>query len=196
MSQSSRTFCLLLDADVVTDLPKRSARHGPSYIEVRGPEKFVDRLGNLTRGQDGDVSIELEPIHYQSQQFLLMQADSASVVRATVNGLPASCLSVLTAGDVLGIGEHVLHVSLMNRSYIGPPSERHLAAKCGYCRTPIRDEADMRVYDCPQCHLPTHCQGEEVPVEKRLECVQLTGHCGHCQAEIVPSEGFSHVPIV
>ncbi|MFV2067592.1 MAG: hypothetical protein ACC645_11490 [Pirellulales bacterium] len=115
-------------------------------------------------------------------------------MRVTVNGLLAACFTVLNPGDVLGIDGHVLHVSLLNRPYVGPPDKTHLAAKCGYCRMSIQDEADMRVYVCPNCHLPTHHQGEEIPAEKRLECVKLSSHCGHCQADIVESEGFTHVP--
>ena len=114
--------------------------------------------------------------------------------QVTVNGLPAARVRTLNPGDVLRIAEHGLHLSLLNRPYIGPPDQDHLGARCGYCRVPIQDEPGMRVYVCPHCQLPTHCHGVEMPAEKRLECAKLSSHCGHCQAAIVESEGFTHVP--
>jgi hypothetical protein len=111
-----------------------------------------------------------------------------------VNGLGAYSPSVLNPGDVLGIDEHVLYLAVLNRPYIGAPGETHVGAKCGYCRLPIDGGEGMRVYVCPNCNLPTHHQGDEIPAGTRLECVKLSSHCGHCQAAIVEQAGFTHVP--
>jgi hypothetical protein len=37
----------------------------------------------------------------------------------------------------------------------------------------IQNEADMRVYACPNCGLPTQDHGEEVPVDSRRHCAKL-----------------------
>ena len=191
-SSLSRTICLFLDPDTATDLPVQAVGEGLRYLELVGCEQFVNNSGKLSRPQNSDQSIRLESIRNKSQSSLLMTFEPG--LRVTTNGLPAACFSVLNPGDVLGVGDLVLYLSLLNRPYIGPPDESHLAAKCGYCRVPIKDEADMRVYVCPNCNLPMHSHGEEIPVEKRLECAKLSSQCGHCQADIVASEGFTHVP--
>ena len=192
MSKSSQQFCLVLDPGTETNLPTQSAPEGLSYLELSGRERFVSRDGELSHPQNGEPSVQLESIRDKTQRSLLMTFEPG--VRVTVNGLLAARFSILNPGDVIGIDEHVMHLSLINRPYTGPPDERHLAAKCGYCRVPIQDEPDMRVYGCPNCHLPTHCQGEEISVDKRLECAKLSSHCGHCQADIVEAEGLTYVP--
>ena len=192
MSHSSQTFCFFLDPDTETDLPTLPTPGGLSYFEVSGRKCFSVRDGRLTGHEKGHGLIQLEAIRSRTQSSLLMTIEPG--MRVTVNGLLAACFSILSPGDVLSIEEHVLHLSLLNRPYTGPPDMNHLSAKCGYCRVKILDEPGMRVYVCPNCQLPTHCQGEEIPVEKRLECAKLSSHCGHCQSVIVKSEGFTHVP--
>jgi hypothetical protein len=193
VSQASQSYCLFLEPELDSDLPTRSDSQGLRYIELSGCECLGHRAGKLTRPQQGDHhSIRLEPIRSKTRNSLLLTFEPGA--RVTVNGLAAAWMTVLNPGDVLEIDEHTLFVTLLSRPYTGPPDENHLAARCGYCRAPIHDEAGMRVYVCPNCHLPTHDHGEEIPVEKRLECVKLSSHCGHCQAVIVKSEGFTHVP--
>jgi hypothetical protein len=191
-SSSSQAFCLFLDADTATDLPTVTTPQGLRYFELSGCESLISQDGKLSRPRNGDQPIRLESIRCQTQISLLMTLEPG--MRVTTNGLPAACFSILNPGDVLGVDEHVLYLSLLNRPYVGPPDESHLAARCGYCRVPIQDSADMRIYACPNCQLPTHSHGEEIPAEKRLECAKLSSRCGHCQADIVESEGFSHVP--
>jgi hypothetical protein len=193
-SSSSQAFCLFLDSDTATDLPTATTGQGLRYFELSGCERFISQGGKLSCPRNGDHPIRLDLLRNKTQRSLLMRVEPG--VRVTTNGLPAACFTVLNPGDVLGVDEHVMYLSLLNRPYIGPPNKSHLAARCGYCRVPIQDAADMRVYDCPRCNLPTHYHGEEIPIEKRLECAKLSSHCGHCQAEIVESEGFSHVPVV
>ena len=188
MSLSSQAFCLFLNPEVDTDLPTCSTPLGLRYLELSDCERFSDRGGKLSRPQNGDPSIRLEAIRTKMHNSVLMTFEPG--LQVSLNGLPAACFSVLNPGDVLRFVEHGLHLSLINRPYTGPPDESHLAAKCGYCRLPIQDEPGMRIYDCPHCHLPTHSQGEEMPAEKRLECAKLSSHCGHCQGDIVESEGF------
>ena len=188
----SQAFCLFLDPATATDLPTATAPQGLRYFELSGCECFVSEEGKLSRPQNGDRPIRLESIRNKMQSAVLMSLEPG--VRVSTNGLPAACFSILNPGDVLGIDEHVLYLALLNRPYTGPPDESHLAAKCGYCRMPIPDAAGMHVYVCPNCQLPTHSHGEEIPVEKRLECAKLSSQCGHCQADIVALEGFTHVP--
>jgi hypothetical protein len=192
MSLSSQTFCFFLDRDSKTDLPTLPTPDGLTYFELSGRQCFSILGERLSGHEAGDRLIELEAIRSKTQSSLLMTIEPG--MRVTVNGLLAACFSVLRPGDVLGIEEHVLHLSLLNRPYTGPPDRSHLSAKCGYCRVKILDKPGMRVYVCPNCQLPTHSQGEEIPVEERLECARLSSHCGHCQSDIVKSEGFTHVP--
>ena len=155
-------------------------------------ERFVvdDGLKNADTG--GTAEIQLETIRAKAGISLLMAVQPGLPV--TVNGLPAALISVLHSGDVIGVGEHVLHVSLLSRPYVGPPDAGHVGVLCGYCRVEIKDEPNMQVYVCPNCQQPTHNQGEEVPTDARLECAQLSPRCGHCDAEIVTTEAFNHVP--
>ena len=173
MSRSSQSFCLFLDSETETDLVTLTAPLGLRYVELSECECFINRGGKLSRPQNGDQSIQLESIRTKTQNSLLMTFEPGA--RVSVNGLLAPCFSVLNPGDVLAIDDHVLHLSILNRPYTGPPDESHLGTKCGYCRVPIQDEAGMRIYVCPNCQLPTHYHGEEIPVrseERRVgkEC--------------------------
>jgi hypothetical protein len=192
MSGASQAFCLLWNSRIPSDLPTEPACEGFEFLELRGSKRLVCRAGKLLDAADGASVVQLNPIRNKRENALLMSTQSQA--RVTVNGARAACIAALKSGDVLDLDGQVLHVSLLYRPYVGPPEIGHLASKCGYCRVPIRDESDMRIYVCPNCNLPTHAHAEEVPVEKRLQCVELSSHCGHCQARIVESPGFSHVP--
>ena len=192
MSNSSQQFCLFLEPDVLTELPTKSEAPELRYVELPDRTCVTDRNGTLTQAQGEDAAISLEPIRSRKLHALLMTLDGEAQV--TVNGTRAARLKVLNPGDVVGIEDHVLHVSLLNRPYVGPPHEQHLGVECGYCRVKVQDVDGMRIYVCPNCNLPTHCQADEVPVETRLECVTLSSECGHCRATINQVEGFTYVP--
>lgn len=194
-----QVLCLFLDQEVKTDLTTATDSRGMRYLELPARMGFVCRDGKLARSTSKLASLRLEPVRSRDRSALLLtftaqKAFTAQKERVTVNGLPAARLSVVEPGDVLGIDDVTLYVAVRNRPFIGPPQESDLAAKCGFCRLAIQDVPDMRVYVCPSCRLPTHWQGDEVPADQRLECAKLSSQCGHCQADIVESEGFTHVP--
>ena len=159
MSHTSQTFCFFLETAAESELPTQGTLLGGRsgrYFEMSSRECLTNREGILSRPQKGDPAIRLETIRNKSRTLLLMASEPG--LRVTVNGLPTASFSVLIPGDVLSVDEHIMHLSLLNRPYTGPPDESQLAARCGYCRVPIQDVADMRVYVCPTCQLPTHCQ--------------------------------------
>ena len=191
-SCSTQDFCFFLDHDIQTDLTTDTLPQGLRYLTIQAQQHLSIEDGKLQPPQEGAPSFQVDSIRHKNQSLLLLNYQPG--IRVTINGLVPPLLSVLKAGDVLRVGGHALHVSLLNRPYSGRPSANHLTTKCGYCRVLVQDSENMRVYVCPNCRLPTHDQGEEVPAEERLQCVNLASHCGHCQAEIVRTEGFTYVP--
>ncbi|MGB6042631.1 MAG: hypothetical protein WBF93_05690 [Pirellulales bacterium] len=192
MSKSTQQYCLFPENDSEVQLALEASPQGPEYFALPDLERLAVNEGQLMRTNNGAAAILLETIRNKTGAKLLMATDTD--LRVTVNGLQANRINILKTGDVVGIDEHVLHVSLLNRPYSGPPAEDQLGVPCGYCRLPIADDANMRIYVCPTCRQPTHDHGEDVPGEDRLECTKMSGRCGHCDAEIVHSEGLTHVP--
>ena len=192
MDKATQAFCLFVDEDTETSVPTQPASGGLRYFELERCEGIADEGGKLARVKRGDAVVRLETIQRKPHRLLLMSAGPEARVR--VNGAGVARLAALNSGDVLDVDGHVLHVSLLNRPYVGPPDEKDLESTCGFCRVRIQNKPNMRVYVCPNCRLPTHNQGEEVPEGKRLACAHASPNCGHCQAEIVETEGFTYVP--
>jgi hypothetical protein len=144
--------------------------------------------------EDGEPAgpLVFESVQVGIQHHLLMMVKRGHQV--TINMLRAAPVNILNVGDIVEFAGRQLHVSLLNRPYIGPPTEAQIGRPCGYCQVPIEDQPDMRVYECPSCQLPMHFQDETVSADVRLECARLASACRHCQTAIVMREGFTYVP--
>ncbi|MEQ8667823.1 MAG: hypothetical protein RIC12_01540 [Pirellulales bacterium] len=187
----SQVLCVFLDPDVDTALPVTTAEGG-RMLEIPERERLhVDQLV-LRRANGKEPHVCFESLLHHSQPVLLMSTESES--RVKVNGAKPLRITRLTSGDLVDIDGVVLHVAVKYHPYIGPPEDGHLGVKCGYCRVPIENDAKSRVLVCVNCNKPTHFHGEDVPVEERMECAKMSSHCGHCQAELILTPGYSYVP--
>lgn len=160
----------------------------PSYLTSR-PDGL--ELTSSSHGCDVETLL-LEPVRHDHRPYVLLIARQLSRVR--VNGSAASTVNMLRVKDVVDFAGFTLHLSLLNRPYVGPPCAEQIGLECSYCRLQINEQPDTRVYVCPTCQSPMHCQDVELPVETRLECARLVSHCGSCQSPILLEEGFVYVP--
>lgn len=192
MIRATQAFCFFLLKQIAIDLPVQSTPQGWKYFELSDFERCTHHDGKLTRQQVEEHYIQFTTAHGGAHRSLLMHA--VGQVRLTVNGLPAARYQALRPGDVVRIEDDPLQLSIRNRPYVGSPQASDLGTACGYCRTSITERPGARVYICPNCQLPTHFDDEQVAEEERLICFAMSTHCGHCQAELIAREGFSHVP--
>lgn len=160
---------------------------GIAYLRCSpGQLPRVDSTAPETAGE----AVALEPVHHQGHSFLVMQRPGREV---RINSLPAQRIAVLHVGDRITVGDDcVLHVSLLVRPYVGPCLEEHVDQKCAYCRSGF--SRGSIVYVCPRCRHPTHCEGEERPLEARLECAKLASECPRCHQPVVMKEEVTYVP--
>ncbi len=134
----------------------------------------------------------VETIRYGHRRYLVLVLREPDEFR--INGLVASRINLLCAGDVVDLGGHQLHVSLRNIPYVGPPRSEDLGVSCGYCRLKISDSPGMRIYACPACGNIMHDQTDEVEQLHRLECTTLAACCHHCRSPVTRERGFVNVP--
>lgn len=52
----------------------------------------------------------------------------------------------------------------------------------------------MRVYACVNCGTALHLQGEETPLETRLECALAVSQCPVCQQQITMAAAYTWTP--
>ncbi len=155
----------------------------------------VDNAGLPTLQPDkpdaaGD-SIGLAAVQFENQSFLAMLTSGELAPR--VNGQPAPPLTLLRVRDQVQVTErNVLHVSILNRPFIGRPRDEEIGTECPFCRIPFT--ADTTIYICPFCDKAMHCEGTDKPEEDRLECARLTTECRHCNQPVNMKEGYVYVP--
>lgn len=195
MSTASQKFCLILDPETQLDIPVQVAENGLRFVELDEDRPFAYQARQLkhTSTDDGAVHFKTITVNGTLRKLFFERIDSQ--LRVRVNGSRVARWTLLHSGDVLDLDDLTFHVSLLNQPYIGPPEPSHVGRKCGYCRVKIEDSDEMRIYACPKCGFPTHFQDDHVPPETRLECAKASSQCGHCQADIIASEGFTHVPV-
>ena len=139
---------------------------------------------------DGDAPaqagamFQLEPVELERCPTLVMLAPRSSPVR--VNGGPAPPLSLLEVGDVIELGDVLLHVSWQRTPQVGPVAERLVGKPCPVCRTPIEATAICLLHDCGSA---LHLESEE----DGLKCA-LLGDCASCGRPVSLDEGLSYVP--
>jgi DNA-directed RNA polymerase subunit RPC12/RpoP len=135
-------------------------------------------------------AIAFEPVFYQGHAYLVMRRSSREV---RLNGQPAQRIAVLRVGDQVQVSDqHLLHLSLLTRPFLGPCPAEHVNAKCPYCRSTL--EAGTHIYVCPHCQAALHCQGDEVPEGARLECAKMLSECPRCRMPVKLTEEVAYVP--
>jgi hypothetical protein len=171
----------------------------PDWIEVP-----ADRVSYLVAasGQPPRVLDELhaehrpagvlEPIRQENQRYLLFMSLAENESR--VNGAPAPRVAALQIRDQIRLDEdYVLHVSVYEQPYVGPPRDVHIGVECPLCRVPIA-AGTTNVCECPNCDVVLHFEGLEKVVDERLECARLTAECPRCGHAIRFEAGFAYVP--
>lgn len=161
---------------------------GPAYLLVREggkPHVSAEAAASL------DDTLLLEAVAVGHQPYLLMATPGRA--QARVNGEPAPVVTLLSVKDQVQVTPDVLlHVTQYTRPAIGPPPEDILGQECPVCRGMF--QPDTIVYICPSCGKPTHCEGEEKPVDVRLECIRLGTECPTCNAPVVQAQGYTYIP--
>jgi hypothetical protein len=129
-----------------------------------------------------EQALVLETVQDGRQTRLLVLSPAGQWPR--VNGRPAPRLALLGERDQLQLSrdDHVLHVTVYHRPYLGPPPEHLLGKDCPVCRVPLLK--DTRVYVCT-CGAAVHAEGDEKSKDDRLECLQLSPDCPVCNTPVV-----------
>lgn len=131
-----------------------------------------------------ETLLQLEPVERERRPTLLMLAPRPSPVR--VNDAPAPPLSLLDVGDVIQLGDVLLHVSWFRAPQVGPAADHLVGRPCPVCRTPIDTNARVFVHECGNAlHLE--------PNEKGLQCA-LLGDCASCGRPVSLDSGLSYRP--
>jgi len=128
--------------------------------------------------------LQLEPVERERRPSLLMLAPRPSPAR--VNDAPAPPLSLLDVGDVVQLGDVLLHVSWFNAPQVGPAAEHLVGKTCPVCRTPIEAGATVIVHECGQA---LHLESDE----EGLRCAML-GDCAGCGHPVSLDSGLSYRP--
>jgi hypothetical protein len=162
---------------------------GPSYLAADGSRGL--RI-TAARSQQADKDrLLLEPVG--SGQHLKLLLLSPGERRVRVNGRLAPRLCLLGEQDQFQVDQrHVLHVAIYNRSEPGPAGDDRVGTECPICRTKFT--ADAIVYTCPHCATPMHLQGEETPLDARLECALAVSECPLCRNKTQMTEGYTWTP--
>jgi hypothetical protein len=183
--------------DTIPDgvLPRARAKTPPLIVPEGVSFLSVDALGELqvaatSLDQSADGEFLLQPVWGgQLPQLLVINPGHGP---ALVNGRTAPQLFLLNERDQFQPdAEHLLHVVLHNRPEIGPPAESRLGSECPVCRSKIDG---TKVYTCFNCGTAIHLQGDDVPIESRLECALTITCCPVCAAKIELAAGYSWEP--
>ncbi len=135
----------------------------------------------------------LEPLEDQDRPELVLTTHRGSHLR--INGFPAPRASKLGLKDQLQLGpETVLHMTVYHHPRISPPSPEKIGTKCPVCLTKFKETT--RVLACPSCGCVVHAEGQEVEVEKRLECSTVSSECPNCSSPLNRAEGYLYHPEV
>jgi hypothetical protein len=198
MTGPAKEFRLLLDPlplagevaspATVAELATLSVPAGVSYLTVVPGEP--PRLEDHPPADGG--AFALEAVGSRGQDHLLLVSPVDHPGRC--NGQPLPRLALLTVKDQLQLGDHLLHITLFHRPRLGPPPADFVGRECPVCRLPITPET--RIFICPHCETPLHCEGEDRPKDERLECVYLGSECPMCHRAIVLQEGYAYLPEV
>ena len=152
----------------------------------------VPRIDSTPR-EDSDSLFMLEPIwHGHSPQLLMLGLYGS----ARVNGRPAPPVALLNVKDEIMLGccnRYVAHVTLFQKARLGTPPTNEIGRTCPVCRVNIKK--DSATYAC-SCSQLLHCEGEEVPVEDRLDCAQICLNCPTCGSPINLESGYIYLPSV
>jgi hypothetical protein len=140
----------------------------------------------------GGDAFALEPVSSHGQDHLLIVSPAHEPARCNGQSLPR--LALLAVKDQLQLGDHLLHVTLFHRPRLGPPPADFLGRECPVCRLAV--VAETRIFICPHCDTPLHCEGEDKPKDQRLECVYLGSECPTCRRPVVLQEGYAYLPEV
>jgi hypothetical protein len=197
MTGSAKEFRLVIDSlpfsgqapatAAEPDLPVLSVPAGVSYLTVAPGE--APRLEDSPPSSGG---LALEAVGSRGQDHLLIVSPADHPGRC--NGQPLPRLALLAVKDQLQLGDFLLHVTLFHRPRLGPPPADFVGRECPVCRLAITPQT--RIFICPHCDTPLHCEGEDRPKDERLECVYLGSECPTCHRALVLQEGYAYFPEV
>lgn len=163
------------------------------------PEMLVIDAGvsSVALGASGDPEIlgadapaptgamfQVEPVEVERHPTLVMLAPRPSPVR--VNDTPAPPLSLLVVGDVIQLGDVLLHISWYQAPQVGPVAEHLVGKPCPVCRTPVDANATAFVHSCG---VALHYE----PDEEGLQCA-LLGDCASCGQAVSLERGLTYRP--
>jgi hypothetical protein len=152
---------------VLKDAPQLFLQSPPEYRTHRAPR--------------------LEPLFSRPAEPRLL-LDTGSSPGASINGVPAPRLTLLTDGDWFHFeAGPVFGVALFYRPRLGPAPTEVIGVACPVCTLALA-EGD-RCLVCP-CGTPLHA-AEDEPRDGALCCTKLVTHCPHCQqpVRLVPGYG-------
>jgi hypothetical protein len=107
-----------------------------------------------------------------------------------INGQLTPRVAALAEKDSLQLADDTtLHVTILNRPFLGKPPPELLGKQCPVCRVPFTETAT--VYVCA-CGVAMHNSADGDP--DGLQCTRLQHACLTCQRPITLKEGFSYWP--
>ena len=195
-TQLSTEFHLLaVDHCACPEAPSPSA---PSRVSTApAPLVVPSGVSSLAWNSPGEVSFapasghapRLEALFSRPNEPRLLLASSPQC-RASINGLPAPRLALLTEGDRFHFDAGpAFRVALFHRPRLGPAPAEIVGVPCPICTLALA-EGD-RCFVCP-CGTPLHA-AEDESSEGALACVKMVTHCPHCQQPVRLEPGYGEL---
>ena len=132
-------------------------------------------------------TFRLEPLFSRPLEPRLLLASPARF-RASVNGMPAPRLALLSEGDRFHFNTGpAFRVALFHRPHLGPTPVDVIGVGCPVCTLPLT--AADRCFVCSTCRTPFHAAEDET-LEGALSCAKMISHCGSCQQPIRLAPGY------
>ena len=140
-----------------------------------------------------EETFRLEPLFSRPLEPRLLLASPARF-RASLNGMPAPRLALLSEGDRFHFDTGpAFRVALFHRPRLGPAPVEVIGVACPVCTLPLAEGA--RCYVCSACGTPFHAAEDET-LKDALSCAKMISHCSSCQQPIrlVPCYGERSQP--
>jgi hypothetical protein len=203
----SRSLCFFVER-LRVEPPPDDERRLPEIIEVERVVSLRVRhyLVTAVAGVWPDALV-FEPLPGRPVPTIRMTVDDDDAV-VRVNGRLVGSTCELHVRDMVEcVGDPVvLHLSMVERPYVGPPTTEHAGQACAVCRGPIegRQPPDGKsaaeppaalVLECLSCGAVLH---EHAPqsdsVGEVLECAKSVEQCPVCETTLRREEAYVYIP--
>jgi len=189
-------LCLFVER-LNTESASEDERRPPEIIALDGVVSLRIRH-NLVMTAAGvrPDSLIFEPLPGRPVPTVRLTVDDDDIV-VRVNGEIVGSTCELHVRDVLKcVGEPVaLHLSMIQRPYVGPVATEHVGRACAVCKAPIDDPPTAVVLECVACGAVLHEHAPDLgSTGEFLECAKTVTACPVCETRLQREESYVYVP--